>query len=718
MDVQALMKSTPQVLTIGFRLPRWLAVSVLLAFLALATGGCGGCGRKSPSGDPFAKWGGMSKEEWLKQKAERDAAKAKEEEEAKKKAEAARQQKARQQAAEAKRRADELAAAKGKSTPKESAARIKAAAQQELPPLPAAVADWQDKDFLLARITGDPMLVPAVNYVASHRVGDDGAARLLGRLLQPSTLGELREEIGGLTRRRSSARSSRKSSLVEAIIAALGANDTDVARQFLRTLVTGEFETEDDKTAAFAALKALVDHPGAENEAILFHLLVSPDEVRLPDCGDVTADQLRSQALTWLEPTASVQLRLRLARSLVDGQVTGTVESSLESLLTSPHPSNLEAQIVLYQASLAGRAALGETIEGNFFGYSSQALGELFGLPRPEQPPPDEADLSSRVAEWLWGPQFQGLLGLRLARLNSFKEAPEATLLACTMPDDATRSNLYQLVRRCWYEGPATFEPFVSGESFCDPGLLVVLKLSDRENQPVSPPGNRAYTPSERDKIDEVMKARREMAEDWEEAIMTFLESQCRHFETAADQRAIYGRRPSAYAASRPAAADLPTALYPDTEVVATYRLDWPNIAGTASAVLPPGRIRVRYVQIRGEMQEVAVGGFFRRQFKSPIEREAEHGQWIDAVRDGHEPGRLESVDVRIRPAAPDRPTLPNEKQLMIVDILSVEIRDPGEPPSKTGPKAGGGGETAVGAEAAGTKASIDHAGAFVHGDS
>ena len=88
--------------------PGRLLACVLVACLAIGTGGCGGCGGGGGGRpDIDAKWGGMSKEEWLAQKKKRDEAEAKKaaeerkkEEAAKKEAEAARKLMAEQRAAE------------------------------------------------------------------------------------------------------------------------------------------------------------------------------------------------------------------------------------------------------------------------------------------------------------------------------------------------------------------------------------------------------------------------------------------------------------------------------------------------------------------------------------------------------------------------------------------------------------------------------------------
>ena len=61
--------------------------------------------------------------------------------------------------------------------------------------------------------------------------------------------------------------------LVETIVAALGDNGSEPARKTLEQILAGTLTTDDDKAAVEAALKTLVAHPCAENDALLFRVL-------------------------------------------------------------------------------------------------------------------------------------------------------------------------------------------------------------------------------------------------------------------------------------------------------------------------------------------------------------------------------------------------------------------------------------------------------------
>ena len=71
--------------------------------------------------------------------------------------------------------------------------------------------------------------------------------------------------------------------LVETIVAALGDNGSEPARKTLEQILAGTLATDDDKAAVEAALKALVAHPSAANDALLFRVLTAPEALRPAD---------------------------------------------------------------------------------------------------------------------------------------------------------------------------------------------------------------------------------------------------------------------------------------------------------------------------------------------------------------------------------------------------------------------------------------------------
>jgi hypothetical protein len=64
---------------------------------------------------------------------------------------------------------------------------------------------------------------------------------------------------------------------------------------------------------------------------------------------------------------------------------------------------------------------------------------------------------------------------------------------------------------------------------------------------------------------------------------------------------------------------------------------------------------------------------------KDPATHELSDGLWLESLDAGSEAGRARSIDLRITRAVPGVPRLPDEEQPLVVDILSVEINEPGD---------------------------------------
>ncbi|NUQ66118.1 MAG: hypothetical protein HUU20_26955 [Pirellulales bacterium] len=149
----------------------WTAISIL----AITAGGCGGCGSGgSDANDRHAKWGGVTKEQWMKQRQEKARQEEREAEEARNKEKQAkeedrkrREEKARQEAEE---QASSLAAGRAKPQPEtQDATATPKQPMSEAPVLPEAFSEWREADFLTARLLGDPRLAPAIEITKPIR---------------------------------------------------------------------------------------------------------------------------------------------------------------------------------------------------------------------------------------------------------------------------------------------------------------------------------------------------------------------------------------------------------------------------------------------------------------------------------------------------------------------------------------------------------------------
>ena len=653
---------------------------------AISAPGCGGCGGSGPSGDPYAAWGGMSQEEYIAMQRQHQAEEdRKDAEETKKLEESKAKQDEARAAARAEAEEEKKKKAEARSTAVANSASAGRAEAVQIPPLPDLVSDWKETDFYIARVKNDPALIPAVEHLGEHSTGNEDTARLLVRLLQPRVLAELRDKWSGADKagrtvssrsvpayRRTGARGV-GADLITTIVAALGTNGTPTAQQALKQLLTGELETENEKSGAEAALEALAANPSAENENLLFYVLTLPHKVRLPDQEGVSPEDLRKKALELLQERAGVGFRVRVARFMIDPATPDEDRKILEKLIYDPQSRNLEAQIVLYRSTLTDHQTKAD-IEGYFVNYSSEALSYMLGIRRPDLPGQD-SDTPPRVARWLWGPKFNASLRYRLERIETLEQGSQVAILAGTVPTDSVRSMLYRTLLHNWREGPVSLqETGFLDDVVCDPGLLVLLKMLCRENTTEREfrRDMRHLSATQREEMSDIVKARQEVEESWATTISDLVNIWSVRFREAA---ALEAARSGSHAAQP---VDLPFGLRPDANVLDAYQFDWPSSVKVPADGLPSDSMQIRYARIEEITTLLKLKAYYSRQLKSFEEHETDHGVWLDALtRSEDDPGRKQTVDVVITAANPNLNSYPGETERYVVDILCLEIKDP-----------------------------------------
>jgi hypothetical protein len=195
--------------------------------------------------------------------------------------------------------------------------------------------------------------------------------------------------------------------LVQAVVAALAINGTDVAMAMLEQLLAGTLATEDDKTAVETALNVLAAHPSAKAQDILFRALTAPEKLRTGSGGNVTADQFRETALAAVSATASEPFRTRLATYLAQPSISPQVRDQMGGFLREQHPDNVGAQLILYQSGET-TAEMKASLEQYFLAYSSAALGQVLGIPDVEGTPPGQQPPGTPPQR---PPQYNGPVG-------------------------------------------------------------------------------------------------------------------------------------------------------------------------------------------------------------------------------------------------------------------------------------------------------------------
>jgi hypothetical protein len=95
-----------------------------------------------------------------------------------------------------------------------------------------------------------------------------------------------------------------------------------------------------------------------------------------------------------------------------------------------------------------------------------------------------DPDLAYRVAKQLWSAASVALIGPKLESAASLREAAPEILFASTVPVDAVRAQLYEVLKAHHAEGPNALEAAgLGGAVISDPGLLAVIKALPRKDR-------------------------------------------------------------------------------------------------------------------------------------------------------------------------------------------------------------------------------------------
>jgi hypothetical protein len=668
---------------------RLLLAGVLVALLAP------GCGQTETEqkfsdyrggGKGNEPWGGKTKEQYLKeQKAASEAgakgaAAAKKEAEERKKADAEKKAEAKRLEDEQKRAAAAArpsatapATVAAPATPVPSSHVPASAAPALLPALPAAIADWKMNDYFAARLAGDPRLLPAVQRLAKDSVGDDSAVRIFAALLVPQA-----------TAGNGPDAKNRSAPLLEAATAGLAMNQTPGARQVLILLLSGLYPTDDDAAGAFAAIKALAEHPSDENDDLLLRVLISAEQFRPAGRGTVAADALRAKAVALLGPAAGSGLRMKIARWLVQPDSPPALRGPLVSLLREASPVNFAAQVCLEQNGVLPGEACGP-IEKGLAGASSDAFGLLAGLSTAAAAERDPK-WAGTVAGQLWSQGFAAGLTARLPQIESIRGTSPLMLLASTVPNDAVRGALYQALGKHWEDDPAALAAAAGDlHTWYEPGFTVLVKLYYRRSFPTPDTGEVQLVRTRQLAGERTMAAKRYAA--WMQnglAIMNRLAAL-----PGATGPVIHGAT---------SASEMPVTVDSPRDVVLEYHLDWPSAMRDTLLGLRLDPLSVHYVKIEEKARPSKIVAHYKRSLKlGDRVKFPEKGKqtevhdsaarlWFDHLSVGSTPDRTRSLDIIIRAANPELPMMHDQERKMIVEILSIEINDPSRRENRGGP--------------------------------
>jgi hypothetical protein len=484
----------------------------------------------------------------------------------------------------------------------------------------------------------------------------------------------------------------------------------------LKAIVNGKLPTPDDQAAAAAALGALAARGDPDAEALLFAALTMPEEIRPPG-GPVGPRELQQLAAATVRSSGSESLRLRLARHLVHPDTLPSVRQQFIGCIEDARIENLAAQTVLYASEEVDPKIRG-VFERRFAAWSAEALARVVGLPasqtttapgtagavpagpvrpgwasvaRPSNDPMIALSASPAspvnpvdTLRYLWTDEFADILDRRMALAEWLGEMPGTLTLAVTVPTPAARAAIHRTLSKHWYEGPGGTEANSAwAVAVTDPGLVLVLKtlprkgISSRPPQhPVHPIAKKGPTTSAVTlaKTANVIKFQREVAEQWWiRRVELLVRNWCARYRRTA--LAARGAEPGT--SSSDVASELPMPLCSRAHPTAVYHCRWPGRLAEKVPAAARDPLDIYYVRMEAKCRPDHVRDYYRRQFESLEQRPAERGMWLDCLESGSQPDRKRSIDIVVSKGVPGVPTLDDEEQELVIEILWIEAKDP-----------------------------------------
>ena len=607
------------------------------------------------------------------------------------------------------------------------------------PALAEDVAKWKKEDYFRARQENSPLLLKAVEYLG-QTAHSDAAAQGLADLLKRLPDEPFAANPAALNPAQAAARPPRNpgdsSKLVEAIMAALGNNGSELAYKTLEQILEGRLITEDDRMAVEATLRTLAAHPGAQNDALLLRAMTAAEALRPADRqGPWPARELRLRALELLKPAGpgdfrmgpggpiesrpvvvSGEFRRKLAEAVAGRFEKFDPRDPIREYLLAADPLSCDAQIVIY-ANAGTSKDTRARLEQIFANYSSTALNRLMGLvveevpgagmPAGQPPRPADADFDPQLVTSLWSDQFRTAFDPQLDDLRSWENKPQTVLLASTIPQESTRTALWKALRKHQGDGPKALE--TAGwidRMTTDPGLLVIIKLLSRKegkpSGPGQPPANqpRGPNPNATNKIEAARQASQKKAQaeqDWMALCSKLVITWCKRLNAT-----VVAKEKVAAEAGQSlddAKSKLPGDIELDAaaKVTVAYHVVWPDDMSSATLQQKPGLLDLYYVRVQETSRLKRATTFYCRQAKIKLAevRAIDKGAWIESPRPPTaQSDRRRSLDVLITrsdekagdSARPDTgipatgkadAAKDDEETDLVIEILSIEIKDP-----------------------------------------
>lgn len=275
-----------------------------------------------------------------------------------------------------------------------------------------------------------------------------------------------------------------------------------------------------------------------------------------------------------------------------------------------------------------------------------------------------DPNLPYELAKQLWGNELGAALAARMNALSSLEDGAQLVMLAGHIPTDAMRAQLLKTLQAHWTDGPQAFASasVSTEEGISDPGFISILKLLPRRE----PPARASKTEPSKEQSAQYA---------WMQTAYGTVRVFCERFQKAAENQQVN---------SADVVANLPFRIHSPDALTHVYAMDWQKQVGSRLAGAPVDPMRVYYLRFEESGLYNKVSGAYKRVVPSGSERLVKNGLWIDGGKPDHESGLRTTMDVII-----DRPEYsaerkPNEPEQLVVQVLYVQIKDPGPAKPKT----------------------------------
>ncbi len=578
-------------------------------------------------------------------------------------------------------------------------------AEPEKPRFPENPADWTKDDFPKARAAGEPKLVEAVNHLGEMFPTSEPAVAMLVSLLKP-------------------ADKPASQPLIEAIVVALGRNETPQATQALRSLVDGKLETEHPSIARSMAMRALADRDASLFDELMLAGLRAADGDQRGAGAVRGAYDWEADLLGLIDGRAGPELRVRIARYALEPGTSARQREKLLGLLTRPAPANLASQVILLASPTIDPAAKPRLAQ-QLAMVSSCALQRLQGMPAsvtpafataarpaggrtatygitdygaPSKPAAaagdasgifDDPDLLRYAPAALWNDAAVTLVVQSLFQLEALDQAPHHLQLAAATPVGRVREELLAALRRNWHDGPAGLRKAgVPNHIVFDPALLAMLKTLPHAtpaakdwrrqlsaaSKEMPQPGNVRLGEGQWHPLHRMKQHKATLEEEWAELVGETAWTLCFRLQAAAEaELAMQSTDAAAYRAEH----YTPVPLHDDARVVAFHMAALPGPGAEWASEVQVDPLRVTYVRMVDTVSLLRTVSHYVRHLHQPAAYIALRTGWLSSFERDASKGTVRSVDVFIRRTSNTLYDLSDADERLVIQVLCIECIDP-----------------------------------------